>query len=588
MSQNKSNRGGYFLLRVAGDRPTLSPEKFGDDEAGLAEVARRFFDEAIAPSADRIEARKGGLMASLLRRAGRQGLLGVEVPREYGGLGLHKVASSLSTEKLAGLGSFSVAFNSHTGIGMLPLLYYGTPGQKERYLPRLVRGDMIAAFALTEAEAGTDAMAIRTNASRSPGGGHCVLNGEKIFCSNGGIADLFTIFAKVDGEKVAAFLVEKNTPGLKTGAETDRLGICGSSNTSIVLSDARVPVENILGEVGSGHRIAFNVLNMARLKLGAACIGDCKRLIDAVVSRANERVQFGRPIGDFELIRQKIARCALRTYMLESLIYRLAGDMDAAIRAAGDSCGIARAAEEFAAEAAIAKVYGSEALSFVADEAVQIFGGYGYMRDYPAERAYRDCRIYRIFEGTNEINRLIIPRVLIKKALAGQIPLMQRFEEIVADLRKGSSAAGHSGPLEALVHHVESAKRIAIYVAGVAANKLGHGLRERQSVAAAIADLVIAAYALDSGVSRALAVSEAGDMDRFEHYSNLCEASVCECMPHLTAIARQALVNVAGGREKECATYLGAVDKMTKAALVDTDSLFGKIADRALARKLHF
>lgn len=584
--------GGGFLLDPCGSRATFIPGNLTEEQRELGRTAARFSREEALAITERIEAREAGLVSALLKKAGALGLLMAEIPEAFGGLGLGKVDATVIAESMTYQGSFSVAFLCHTGIGTLPLLHYGTDAQKAKYLPKLAMGEMIGAYALTESESGSDALAARTRAVLAPDGTHYLLNGEKVYCTNGGIADLITLFAKVDASKFTAFLIEKGTPGMTIGHEEGKMGIHGSSTTAIILSDARVPVANVLGEIGRGHKIAFNTLNVGRFKLGAACTGSCKRLIESMAPQANSRRQFGKAIGRFELIRQKIARAAAETYLLESLVYRYAGDLDAELRAidkaAPDAAKRLHAAiEEHSIEAAIAKVYGSEVLGRIADEAVQLFGGAGFITGYFVEQAYRDCRVNRIFEGTNEICRLLIPATLVKRAMAKRIGLMERLGEILAGLKAGFAPADPATPFVLLVDQVEALKRLGIYVAGVAVRKYGDKMAEHQAVVAAIADLFIEAYAFDSGVARAIAVERGGDGPRAKRYGAICEALLAERIPPLAARARQALIGIAGGDENEFTPYLKALSRLIAPPAVDVDRIYDGVAARVLEKEAY-
>lgn len=573
--------GGSFLLQTCGSRPSFVPENFSEEQKELAKIAREFAMRETLAITDRIEAKETGLVVSLIKKAGGLGFLMAEIPEEFGGVNLGKVAAALIAENMAYQGSFSVAFMCHTGIGMLPLLYYGTDEQKTKYLPKLASGEMIGAYALTESEAGSDALAARARAVLSDDGRHYILNGEKIYCTNGGIADLITVFAKVDGDKFTAFLVEKGSPSLSVGKEEEKMGINGSSTTAIIMNDVAVPVENVLGEVGRGHKIAFNTLNIGRFKLGSACLGSSKRLIENIAPQANTRRQFGVPISSFELIRQKIARIVCRTYFLESMVYRYASDLDSLM----SSQKLHDAIEELAVEAAIIKVYGSETLSFAADEAVQIFGGSGFIKGYLVERAYRDCRVNRIFEGTNEICRLIIPATLVKRAMAGKISLMERLGEVLDGLKKGFETADKKLVHASLIDQVESLKRAVVYLTGVAVQKCGEHLKEREALMDTIADTAIETYAFDSGVARAVMLSNMGDIERSARAAKICEVFLAERVPVIIAKARQMLINAAGGDEKEYAPYLKVLSRLAEPLASDTDKIYDSIAARVLEKE---
>ena len=490
----------------------MTPEDFTEEQRQIARTAADFVRNEVLPAAEEIEAKHFDVTRALLKKAGDLGLMAVDIPEEYGGLAMDKVTSAIVADYLSQLGSFSVAFSAHVGIGTLPIVWYGTDAQKQKFLPRLATGDCIGAYALSEATSGSDAMNIRARATLAADGTHYLLNGEKMWISNGGFADLFTVFVKVDGEKFTAFLIEKGTPGLSIGAEEHKLGIRGSSTCPLVLSDCKVPVENLLGEVGKGHHIAFNILNIGRFKLGAACVGAARTVLGHAIGYAKQRQAFGKPISAFGLIQQKLADSAAQLFAVESMAYRTVGMIDDALSAlpddaAGNSREIQKRIEEYAVECSILKVWGSEMLDAVVDHAVQIYGGYGYVEEYPVERAYRDSRINRIFEGTNEINRLIITGWLMKRAMAGQLPLMAAIKKLMDEVLEPPSfedAEDHSDdPLYAQAQMLASAKKLALFTAGVASQKYMNALADQQEVMADLADIIIQVYALDSALLRA-------------------------------------------------------------------------------------
>lgn len=579
-------KGGAFLLEPLSKTDIFIPEELSFEQRELGSAAARFSSREVFSKAEKIDAKEAGLMTALLKAAGAQGLFMVEVPETYGGLGLGKVASTVIAENITHQTSFSVAFMCHTGIGTLPVLYYGNEDQKRRYLPKLATGEMLAAYALTEASAGTDALAGKMKATLSADKKHYILNGEKVFITNGGIADLITVFAKVDGEHFTAFLVEKGFEGVSHGKEEDKMGLHGTSTVSITMTDAKIPVENVLGEVGKGHKIAFNVLNIGRWKLGAACVGAMKRVLELVAPYANQRFQFGKPIASFELIRDKIARSAVLTYLTESLVYRYAGALDDAlskIEKNSPDCAkcFVDAIEEFAIEASIAKVFGSEALWWMADEGVQTFGGYGFIRDYPVEHHLRDCRINRIFEGTNEINRLIIAGTLVKRAMAGRLDFMTRLQEILTQLKAGFPEVDSAQPLAVWVDQMERLKRLTVYVAGVAVQKYTTELEKHQATLALVSDLIINTYALESGLLRALKV-------KTPVYEAAAVAAIADRMPTLIARAKQALANIAEGNEQAMGPYLKAFDRIVKFAPANVDALLDTVAARVLEKEAYF
>jgi butyryl-CoA dehydrogenase len=444
-----------------------------------------------------------------MREAGGLGLLGVDVPEEYGGVELDKVTSAIIADRISVSGSFSVIFSAHTGIGTLPIVWYGTPEQKAKYLPKLASGEWLSAYALSEASAGSDAMNIRTTAKLSPDRKHYLLNGEKMWISNAGMADLFTIFAKIDGEQFSAFLVEAGTPGLTVGHEEHKLGIRGSSTCPLVLRDCKVPVENLLGETGKGHHIAFNILNVGRYKLGAGVVGGARSILREGIRYAKDRIAFGKPISSFGLIQRKIAECAAGVFAGEAVAARIVGAIDAALASLDKSSptyarDVQKTIEEFAVECSILKVWGSEMVGRVTDEVLQMYGGFGYVEEFPAERAYRDARIHRIFEGTNEINRLIITGWMIKRAMQGKLALLPAIQKVTDEVMSGSGMRpSFDGPLANERALLANAKRLGLFCAGAASQRFGTDLADHQEVASDLADILIEVLVLESTILRA-------------------------------------------------------------------------------------
>lgn len=499
--------GGSFLLEDRLPDEVFTPEDLSVEQRQIAETAARFAREQILPAAAQIEAKQTGVMRSLLRQAAELGFTAVDIPEEYGGLGLDKTTSALIADYSSINASFSTAFGAHAGIGTLPLIWYGTEEQKQRYLRRLASAEWVAAYALSEATSGSDAMNIRTRAALSADGTQYVLNGEKMWISNAGFADVFTVFAKIDGEKFSAFLVERETPGFSVGKEEHKLGIRGSSTCALVFSDCRIPVGNLLGEAGKGHHIAFNILNMGRFKLGAACVGGGRQAVELGIRYAKERTAFGKPIAEFGLIQRKIASSVTQLYVAESMAYRTSGMMDTALAAEAthSSREIQKRIEEYAVECSILKVFGSEMLDHVADELVQIMGGYGYVEDYSAERIYRDARINRIFEGTNEINRLIITGWLMKRAMSGQLPLLPAIKSLMDEIMQppGFESEESEEPLAREAKVLASLRKIFLLAAGAASQRYMTALQDQQEVMADLADCIMAIYALESSLLRA-------------------------------------------------------------------------------------
>jgi alkylation response protein AidB-like acyl-CoA dehydrogenase len=505
MAERSTPVGGAFLIEEAPSEPIFTPEELPAEARLMARSVEDFLRKQVLPLSERIEAHEEGLMRSLLQEAGKLGLLGADVPEIYGGLGLPKSSITLLTEKIAVNPSFSVSVGAHTVIGTLPILYFGTPEQKQTYLPRLAKGEIIGAFALSEANSGSDALSARTRATLSPDGTHYLLNGTKMWTTNAGFADLFVLFAKIDGELFTAFLVEKEYPGVVLGREEHKLGIRGSSTRRVVLEDARVPVKNVLGEIGKGHRVALYVLNIGRFNLGAGALGSSKEILRIATQYAKQRVQFGRPIAEFGLIRHKLAEMAIRIFVLESMLYRTAGYWDArfsAIDATSSEADLLfrAAAEEYAVECAIVKFFGSEVLDYVVDEGLQIHGGYGYTEEFPMARAYRDARINRIFEGTNEINRLTVLDQLLRRAQRGRLALSQAAakvrEAVLSAPPTGIETARDS--LQEIGEWIKQMRYAILFTAGTAWETYGEQLTEKQEIVAAIADMAAALYALES------------------------------------------------------------------------------------------
>lgn len=501
--------GGSFLIEDLGPEDIFTLEDLSDVQQQVANTTVEFAENEIHPQIPAIESKNFSVTKALLRKAGELGLMGVDVPEEFGGLQMDKVTSALIAEKIAICGSFSVAFSAHVGIGTLPLIWYGTPEQKRTYLAKLASGEWIAAYALSEASSGSDAMNIRAQAKLSSDGKTYVLNGEKMWVSNAGIADLFTVFAKVDGEKFAAFLIEAGTPGLSIGPEEHKLGIRGSSTCPLILADCRVPVENLLGEAGKGHHIAFNILNVGRYKLGAAAIGGAKYALRSGIRYARERIAFSKPITSFGLVQQMIADCAAGIFAGEALVYRVIGAIDNSLAevdegATDTAAEIQKRIEEFAVECSILKVWCSEMLDRVVDQTLQLHGGYGYVEEYSAERSYRDSRINRIFEGTNEINRLIITGWMMKRAMQGRLALLPAIQRVMDGIMAGPTPREEqegalSGPRSLLAN----AKKLSLLCAGAASQKYGNELAEQQEIMAALADMITEVLVLESAILRA-------------------------------------------------------------------------------------
>ena len=535
--------GGSFLIETRTPAEVFTPEDLNEEQRQIAATAAQFARDEILPLAAAIEAKEPGVLPSLLRKAAELGFTSVDIPEEYGGMGMDKITSALIADHLSILASVSTAFGAHTGIATLPLVWYGTEDQKQRYLPKLATAEWIGSYGLSEASSGSDAMNVRTRATLSPDGSHYLLNGEKMWITNCGIANLYTVFAKIDGEKFSAFLIERDTPGLTVGAEEHKLGIRGSSTCPLILQDCKVPVANLLGEAGKGHHIAFNVLNVGRFKLGVACIGGARHALAHMIRYAKERVAFGKPIAEFGLIQRKISTSAAQLYAAESMAYRLVGMIDASLDQLTSESNTAREIqkriEEYAVECSILKVYGSEMMSLVADELVATMGGYGYVEEYPAERFYRDARINEIFEGTNEINRLIITGWLMKRALNGQLPLLGAIKKLMDEVMQPPSFDSGSGDDEPLAREAEvlaAVKKIALFTSGVASQRFMTSLQDQQEVMADLADIIVQVFALESALLRARKMTSPTAKD------------VCAAMTALLADEAMSLAEQAGRR----------------------------------------
>src|SRR5215470_11125337 len=488
--------GGSFLLDTRTPDEVFTPEDFSEQHQLIGQTTEDFAVNEILPNVEKIEHKDFSVTRELLKKAGELGLSSVEIPEAYGGLEMDKVTAAVIADHIAKYAGFATTWGGHTGIGTLPIVYFGTEEQKKKYLPRLAAGEIVGAYALSEASSGSDALNCRARAQLSTDGRHYILNGEKMWITNAGFADLFTVFAKVDGEKFTAFLVERTFPGFAVGAEEHKMGIRGSSTCPLILTDCRVPAENVLGEVGKGHLIAFNILNIGRFKLGAMCVGGARNSLDNAIAYAKQRKAFAKVIADFGLVREKLANMAARTYVGESLVYRTVGLMDSALSAVDKSAADApkqtlKAIEEYAVECSIIKVWASEMLDYVVDETVQVYGGYGFVEEYPAERAYRDARINRIFEGTNEINRLIITGFLLKRAMSGQLALMPAIKQLMDDVLAGPVHEDEAhGALAEEQKSVAAAKKMGLFAAGAATQKYMQAIQDQQEIMGAIADIV--------------------------------------------------------------------------------------------------
>ena len=561
--------GGSFLFEDAGSRPVLGPEDFTDEQKMFYATARDFAKNEIMARAQEIDDHGLDLMPSLIKKAAELGLCSVEIPEPYGGLERDITTAMLVTEAMSANGSWSTTWGGHTGIGVLPIVFFGTEEQKKKWLPGIASGDKIAAYALSEAGSGSDALGAKTKAVLSKDGKHWILNGSKMWITNSRWAATFIVFAKVDGDKFTGFVVERDTPGFTIGKEEHKIGLHGSSTCSLAFDDAKIPVENLLGEIGKGHKIAFNILNHGRIKLGLGVLGGCKNMVDVAIRYARDRKQFNTAIIDFGLIRRKVATMAAKTYALECMGYRTTGLVDARIATVpkGDpnhDQHAIDAIEEHNIEASIMKVFGSESLNYCIDECLQIHGGYGFTEEYPVAKPYRDARVNRIFEGTNEINRMLIPGTLLKRALKGKLPLMQLVAGTEGELAKGTLPKAPEGNLGHERQQVALAKRQFALVVGAAATKLAAQLEKHQDVLSDLADIVIDVYAMDSAIARALqAAKKFGDAKAKLHLS-LARLYCAEAAERVTLNARHVASAVLDGAELDA--LLGKLAKLDGAA----------------------
>ena len=587
MGERKIFAGGEFLITHVSPENVFTPEDFTDEHKMIFDTAKDFLNKEIVPNIDKMEEKDKDLSLSLLAKAGELGLLGTDIPEEFGGLGLDKVSTTVVSEGLGPGASFAVTWGAHTGIGTLPIVYFGTEEQKKKYLPQLAAGEWCGAYCLTEPGAGSDALNAKTKAVLSEDGKHYILNGEKLFITNAGWASSYIVYAKVDGEDFTGFIVERDFPGVSTGAEEKKMGGHGSSTTSVILEDVKVPVENVLFEVGKGHKIAFNVLNIGRWKLGAAAVGGCKNCVTETVKYANGRIQFKVPISSFGMIKAKLANMAIRTYMSDSMMYRLAGMLDDKLgtldeEAKKSGAENAKTIEEYAVECSITKVYGSEILDYCVDEYVQILGGYGYCSEYPAERAYRDARINRIWEGTNEINRMLIPGTMMRRAMKGRLDLFTAAQSVEGDLAdySFSSVDLPDTPLALQEHMIKMSKKMTLMIAGAAAQKFMQNLVREQEILEKLADMIIQVFAMESGLLRTQKIIAERGQEKAEHHIEAVKVYVDETIPMIETWAKQALAYIEDGETLE--TQLTGVKKLAQCRPIDAISLRRSIADRII------
>jgi alkylation response protein AidB-like acyl-CoA dehydrogenase len=578
--------GASFLLEERQPNEIFTPEDFNEQHQLIAQTTEDFAENEIVPNIEKIEHKDFSVTRELLKKAGELGLTAVDVPEAYGGMEMDKVTSAIIGERIAKYAGFATTWGAHTGIGLLPIVYFGTEEQKKKYLSRLVSGEIVGAYALSEASSGSDALNCRARAQLSSDGKFYVLNGEKMWITNAGFADLFTVFAKIDGEKFTAFLIEKNFPGFSVGAEEHKMGIRGSSTCPLILNDCKVPLENVLGDIGKGHIIAFNILNVGRFKLGAMCVGGARVSLQHAIGYAKQRKAFNKVISDFGLIREKLANMAVGIYTGESMVYRTVGMMDVALDEVDKSSttaaqDIRKAIEEYAVECSIIKVWGSEMIDYVVDETVQVYGGYGFVEEYPAERAYRDARINRIFEGTNEINRLIITGFLLKRAMSGQLPLMPAIKKLMDEVLSGPSMVEDlEGAMAEERKLVTNAKKLGLFAAGAATQKYMQAIQDQQEIMGAIADMVIETYAMESTVLRTQKLIENNGEAASALPISMTHVYLSEAMEKIEAAARKVIAAVAEGDMLK--TQMAILRRLAKHDPFNTVAARQKISERVL------
>jgi len=574
-------KGGSFLLESPQPGDVFTPADLTDDQKLIGQTAEEFVLKEVFPFIKELENKKPGLMAELVKKGGEVGLMGGGVPEEFGGAGLDKISTTVLTEKLSIYGGFAVTHGAHAGIGTLPIVYFGTEAQKKKYLPKLATGEWIGAYCLSEPQAGSDAQNSLTRAELNKEGTHYILNGQKMWITNGGFADVYIVFAKIDGEKFTAFIVERTFPGFKPGNEEHKMGIHGSSTTPIFLENCKVPKENLLHEIGRGHIVAFNILNAGRFTLGASCVGGSKHVLMTSSKYAKERKAFGKQIGDFGLMKEKLAEMAIQIFAVESMVYRSAGNIEAAMAAAsgsGDKIqNTMKVLEEYAIESSIAKVYGSEMLDFVVDEGVQIFGGYGFHEEYPVCRAYRDSRINRIFEGTNEINRMLIIQMLMKRAMGGQLPLIPAAVKLADEILAGPSFDdAPEGVLADEARVVANAKKMFLQAAGGAVQKFREKLADEQELIGALSNVVMEIYAMESCLLRGQKAAAAKGESATRTMIDAARVFISDAAERVEHEAKRAIAAIHEG--DMLTTQMAVLKRFAKRAPVDTIALRRRVA----------
>ncbi|QQS42993.1 MAG: acyl-CoA dehydrogenase family protein [Acidobacteriota bacterium] len=573
-------KGGAFLIEEQSHSEVFTPEDFTEEHRMIGETTKDFVDNEVTPQLEAMENHAWEVARQLVQQAGELGLLGATIPEEYGGLGLDQTTSVVIAEYIGRGGGFGTTFGAQTSIGLLPILYFGSEELRKKWIPKIVSGEVVTAYCLSEAGSGSDALGAKCSARLTEDGEHYVLNGEKMWISNGGFADVYIVFAKVDGEKdkFSAFVVERSE-NCHPGAEEHKMGIKSSSTTPLILSDAKVPAGNLLGEIGDGAKIALNILNVGRFKLGASVTGGAKLALDQSVKYANEREQFGQPISNFGAIKHKLAEMAIRTWVAESITYRTVGMIDALIGDGMDDAKKLKSIEEYAVESSINKVACSETLDFVVDEMVQIYGGYGYSAEYPAEKAYRDSRINRIFEGTNEINRMLIPGMLLKRAMKGEIRLLQAAKALQDEiLNPQLSLDVDQGLLVNELKLARNAKKVALMVLGSAAQKYMQDIQNQQEILIGCADIIMDAYSMESACLRALKYAENNGEEAAQKYVDAVSVFCNDAIQRVEATAKNTLAGFAEGDDLRM--MLAALKRFTKNnSPVNTIAARRRIAD---------
>jgi alkylation response protein AidB-like acyl-CoA dehydrogenase len=580
-------KGGAWLIAETDPSTVMTPERITEEHELIRQTAGEFINGEVIPVNDRLEQKDWTLQRELVKKCGSLGLLGTNIPEAYGGVDLDKIATLIVSEKIAEHASFATTFGAQANLTSLPIYMFGTEAQRQKYLPGLVSGELVGSYCLSESGSGSDALAAKTRAMKQPDGSF-VISGEKMWITNGGFADVFIVFAKVDGELFTAFLIERKWAGVSSGKEEHKLGLHGSSTTPVILQEVKAPADAVLGEIGKGHKVAFNVLNFGRFKLGAMCSGGAKRTIQEAAKYAATRKQFGVPIGTFGAIKHKLGEMTARQYALESMMYRTAGLIDQRIaatpdRKADDPAPMLQALEEFAVEASIAKVLGSETIDYIIDENLQIHGGNGFVRDYPAEGHYRDARVNRIFEGTNEINRLLIPGMLMKKALKGELPLLAAAKALQDEIMSPSMSVPDDGDgvLTAESRACVTFKKVVLMVAGTAMQRFGTKLEQEQEVLSYLADILIDTYAAESAVLRAKAALT-GKAPNAELHQAAASVTVNEAAGRIELAARSALAAMADGDVLR--TQLAALRRLLKITPVNTVVMRRQLADATVAK----